>query len=116
MLAVTEHVGVFSASETVATFTAPKVAFTACEGMDRFVGEAAYTGGAPASAPTIEFSMDGLVWSFLLAAPAGANPAPGVTLFTWDVQVNSWRFVRLTVQPPITAISASAQLLPIIQN
>jgi hypothetical protein len=107
---------VFAVNEAVATFAVPRIVAAPCGGMWRFVGEMAYVGGAPVAAPAIEFSMNGNDWDFLLAAPAGANPAAGVTLFTWDVQIVSWAFVRLTVSPPIGSVRGQARILPKIQN
>lgn len=116
MLTTTRSMQVFAVNEAVATFAAPRVVSTACGGMARFTGEFAYFGGAPASPPTIEFSMNGQDSGYLLAAPVGVNPAPGVTLYTWDIQINSWAFVKLTVGPPVGSVTGSSRLVPKIQN
>lgn len=116
MLTTTRSMQVFAVNEAVATFAAPRIVATPCSGMDRFTGEFAYQGGAPASPPSIEFSMNGSDWDYIQAAPPGLNPAPGITLYTWDVQIFSWAFVRLTVQPPIVSVRGASRLVPKVQN
>ena len=119
MLTVTRSMNIFTANDSDVQFgPTPKVSVAPCERMDRFQGEMAYRGGVPASAPLIEFSRDGVNWDYSQAAPAGANPAAGVTLYTWDVQVNSWTFVRLTVQPPAAAgsVRGAAKIRPVMEN
>lgn len=116
MLTRTRSMGLFSVNEAVATFAAPRQVAAPCAGMYRVTGEFAYVGGAPAVAPTIEFSMNGTDWDYLQSAPAGLNPAPGVTLYTFDVQIVSWAFVRITVDPPIGSVRGASRILPKIQN
>ena len=116
MLTKTRPMNVFAANATLAVFGGTdKVVWAPCSGMSRFVGEFAYD-GAPAAPPTIEFSMNGQTSGYLQAAPVGANPAPGITLYTWDIQINSWAFVKLTIPKPGTSVSGAAKLVPKIQN
>lgn len=116
MLTTRRSMSIFAVNEAVATFNANRVVAAPCSGMDRFVGEFAYQGGAPVSAPLIEFSMNGQDWDYQQSAPVGANPAPGITLYTWDVQIFSWAFVRLTVSPPIVSVRGGARIVPEVQN
>lgn len=118
MLSAVQQMGVLSVNESDSTFIADKVVAVPCEGMDRFSGEFGYTGGAPGSAPTIEFSMNGVDWDYSQSAPLGAFPAAGVTLYSWNIEIFSWRFVRLTLDTPAAAGSCrgSAKLLPKLQN
>jgi hypothetical protein len=96
----------------------PKIGVAPCERMYACEGEFAYTNGAPASAPTIEFSMDGENWDYLQSAPAGANPAPGVTLYTWEILIETWAFVRVTIQKPNGggAVRGAARIRPVREN
>lgn len=118
MLATTDSMNVFVANDSDTSFGAQKQVVAPCERMYSFVGEMAYRGGAPAAAPVIEFSIDGQSWDYLQSAPAGANPAPGVTLYTWDVLIETWAFVRLTVDPPAAAgtVRGSARIRPVMEN
>ena len=116
MLTTRRPLRLAAVNDTAATFAVDRQVVTACAGMDRFIGEYAYVGGAPAAPPTIEFSMNGSNWSYSQPAPVGANAAAGVNLYTWDIQINAWAFVRLTVPKPVGSVSGAASILPKIQN
>lgn len=93
------------------TFGSDKVIAACCYGQARIVGDIGYD-AAPASAPTIEFSMDGLNW--IRSREATADPAGvGVTLYTWDETVGSWKFVRITL--PAGTASGNGRMLPKVQ-
>lgn len=116
MLTTNREMSILGFSEVAAVFATDKVAVAPCEGMARVVGEAAYTGGAPVAVPSIDFSVDGVNWDFVFPAALSGTPAPGVTLYTWDLQVNAWAFVRVTLKPPVTACRAASRLEPLVQN
>lgn len=118
MLTTTRSMNVFTANDTDVTFGAQKQVVAPCERMDRFQGEIAYTGGAPGAVPLLEFSRNGIDWDYRQPAPVGANPAPGVTLYTWDIQIVTWAFVRLTVDPPGGGgtIRGDAKIRPVMEN
>jgi len=119
MLSTTKSMNVISVNATDTQFGAdPKVGVAPCERMYACTGEVAYRGGAPASAPTIEFSMDGQNWDYLQNAPAGSNPAAGVTLYTWEILIETWAFVRVTIQKPAAAgsVRGAARIRPVREN
>jgi hypothetical protein len=118
VISLYDSMSIFSVNQTDADFTADRTVAAPCDGMDRVIIEIAYTGGAPATSPTLEFSMNGVNWDYNETIPAGANPAAGVTLLTLDRQIFSWRFVRVVVGKPQAGGSCRSciRLLPTIQN
>lgn len=116
MLTTRRSMSLFAVNEDVTTFPVARQVSAPCSGMDRCVGELAYQGGAPASVPSVEFSMNGVDWDYIEPTPAGLNSAPGITLYTWDIQIFSWAFVRLTVPPPIGSVRGAARIVPEVQN
>lgn len=115
MLTVTRPMGLAAPNETNATFSADRQCVSPCSGMDRCVGELGYD-AAPAGAPTVEFSMNGSDWDFLKTIGLDPDAAPGVTLYTWDLQIKSWAFVRVTIPFPPSSIRGTVQILPKVQN
>ena len=112
MLTASRSMNVFSANEAVATFAAPRVAYAPCGGMDNTNGKVAYSGGAPASAPLIEFSMNGSDWDVGQRAGLDASAAAGITAYVWSIQIESWLFMRLTVQPPVGSCRGAGRISP----
>jgi hypothetical protein len=117
-LSTYESMGIFEVNESSTTFTADRQVVAPCGGMDQFEGEIAYSGGAPATPPTLEFGFNGVTFVATLAAPAGLNPAPGITLYAWNIPVNRYLFVRLTVPKPAGGgtCQGGAGLRPPIEN
>jgi len=88
-------------------FTSTVVAQVSCEGMDRIKGVVAYSAGV-ATAPTLEFSMDGATWKGTTAIGADAAIAPANSGYTWDRPVLSWRFARITLTQGGVGVTAQA--------
>lgn len=100
MLSVENDLKILQINESDATFTANKAAVSACDGMGSITADFRYT-VAPAGAPTLEFSTNGVDWDYLQNIPAGVNPGAGIVAqYTIALAIDQWKFVRIVVQPP----------------
>lgn len=113
MMTQCEIENIYSVNESAAEFGAgPDIVAAPCGGMAAIVGSIGYTGGAPATLPTIEFSDDGLNWDSTQLATLDATAAAGVTLYSFNIAVRAWRFVRVRIFAPITRIRGFVELRP----
>jgi len=85
-----------------------------CSGMGAIEGKLAYT-AAPASAPTLEFSMNNVDWDSAQSATLDGT-AVTVTLYQFDkIKVSDWKFARITI-PLIAApdvVRGGVRILPV---
>jgi hypothetical protein len=106
-------------NDTWPTAQGSRIIAGACAGMAHLVLDIAYYTTAPASAPTIEFSSNGLNWPSIQSA--GSDPAIAVgvaAMYYADLQIKAWKFYRITLPQPSGTFTAqgSAKLLAVIQE
>lgn len=113
MLTETEVQNLYFVNKSLVQFgVGPDVVVAPCGAMAAVVGSIGYTGGAPATLPTIEFSDDGLNWDSTQVATVDGTAAVGVTLYSFNIAVRAWRFVRLRIFAPVTRIRGFVELRP----
>jgi len=112
MLTTKDSTQIFAVNEAVATFATQRQVVAPCGGMENVNGNIAYAGGAPTSAPLIEFSRDGTNWDAAQTSGLDPQAAAGITGYSWSIQIESWLFVRLTVQPPVGSCRGAAKVDP----
>lgn len=113
MMTQCEVQNIYFVNKSLAEFgVGPDIVAAPCGGMSTVLGSIGYTGGAPATLPTIDFSDDGVNWDSTQLGVADATAAAGVTLYSFNIAVRAWRFVRIRIFAPVTRIRGFVELRP----